>query len=342
MTSPAAARLRATTMLLTLLTLGVSAQHSMTTTIRGQTDRDSEIILETKAPQQLPPQLAYVREPEELDGYQALDSTKHLREPSSSYLERLLLTEELDKRASMRGFQGMRGKKSVDPTSSFLAGYSSPEELQQYYEAYEHEKRAPMGFQGMRGKKSSADLEEDAYYKRAPMGFQGMRGKKSAIEEVLEELEKRAMMGGFQGMRGKKSPEPSVWNKRAPMGFQGMRGRKSSFLDELDELEKRALLGFHGMRGKKNGVAELAYEPADMDGYVEKRPMMMGFHGMRGKRSASFYGVGERYEKRSPYRFFGTRGKKNPRWEMRGKFVGVRGKKWSLAPRMPYDELLRH
>lgn len=68
--------------------------------------------------------------------------------------------------------------------------------------------------------------------------------------QVLDELEKRAMMG-FQGMRGKKS-EPtgaaaaaSEWNKRAPMGFQGMRGRKSSFLDDLDELEKRALLGFH-------------------------------------------------------------------------------------------------
>lgn len=56
----------------------------------------------------------------------------------------------------------------------------------------------------------------------------------------------------------------------------------------------------------------------------------------------TYIGVGMRYEKRSPYRFFGTRGKKNPRWEMRGKFVGVRGKKWSLAPRMPYDELLRH
>ncbi|OXU23566.1 hypothetical protein TSAR_016642 [Trichomalopsis sarcophagae] len=341
MTSTAAARPRATTMLLTLLTISVSAQHS-TTTISGQTDRDS-MMLETKAPQQLPPQLAYVRDPEELDGYQrleasqALESTKHLREPASSYLERILLTEELDKRASMRGFQGMRGKKSVDP-SAFLGGYSSPEEVQQYYDAYEYEKRAPMGFQGMRGKKSSAAEDEDAYYKRAPMGFQGMRGKKS-LEEVLDELEKRAMMGGFQGMRGKKSPDPSEWNKRAPMGFQGMRGRKSSFLDELDELEKRALLGFHGMRGKKND-GELVYEPVDMDGYVEKRPMMMGFHGMRGKRSASFYG--QRYEKRSPYRFFGTRGKKNPRWEMRGKFVGVRGKKWSLTPRMPYDELLRH
>lgn len=37
-------------------------------------------------------------------------------------------------------------------------------------------------------------------------------------------------------------------------------------------------------------------------------------------------------DKRSPYRFFGSRGKKNPRWELRGKFVGVRGKKWSQPP----------
>lgn len=34
-------------------------------------------------------------------------------------------------------------------------------------------------------------------------------------------------------------------------------------------------------------------------------------------------------EKRSPFRYLGVRGKKNPRWEFRGKFVGVRGKKSS-------------
>lgn len=36
-------------------------------------------------------------------------------------------------------------------------------------------------------------------------------------------------------------------------------------------------------------------------------------------------------EKRSP-RYSGIRGKKNPRWEIRGKFVGVRGKKWAASP----------
>lgn len=55
---------------------------------------------------------------------------------SSGYLERLL-NDELVKRAAMRGFQGMRGKKAVD------------DEM--------YDKRAPMGFQGVRGKKS---LEE--------------------------------------------------------------------------------------------------------------------------------------------------------------------------------------
>jgi len=37
-------------------------------------------------------------------------------------------------------------------------------------------------------------------------------------------------------------------------------------------------------------------------------------------------------EKRSPFRYFEMRGKKNPRWELRGMFVGVRGKKWANAP----------
>lgn len=40
-------------------------------------------------------------------------------------------------------------------------------------------------------------------------------------------------------------------------------------------------------------------------------------------------------EKRSPFRYFDMRGKKNPRWELRGMFVGVRGKKWATAP---YEE----
>lgn len=36
-------------------------------------------------------------------------------------------------------------------------------------------------------------------------------------------------------------------------------------------------------------------------------------------------------DKRAQRGFFGMRGKKIPRWELRGKFVGVRGKKWASA-----------
>lgn len=83
--------------------------------------------------------------------------------------------DEIDKRAPMMGFQGMRGKKiyPVETTDDY-------------------EKRAVMmGFQGMRGKKDEVDADWD---KRAPMGFQGMRGKKN-LQEEIEELEKRAVMG---------------------------------------------------------------------------------------------------------------------------------------------------
>lgn len=37
-------------------------------------------------------------------------------------------------------------------------------------------------------------------------------------------------------------------------------------------------------------------------------------------------------EKQLPFRYFEIRGKKNPQWGSRGKFVGVRGKKWATAP----------
>ncbi|XP_011503213.1 PREDICTED: tachykinins [Ceratosolen solmsi marchali] len=204
----------------------------------------------------------------DLNKYQELHeaNNKHLRVPDS-YLERLLL-ERMEKRSSMRGFQGMRGKKNEFDLPPFFA-VQIPE--------------------------SSYNGLGNYYNKRARMGFQGMRGKKD-LEEMLNEMEKRSKMG-FQGMRGKKSEnyeeqEPQIieeYRKRAPMGFQGMRGRKSSFLEELDELEKRALLGFHGMRGKKDIPYEREQIPMDIDGYVEKRPMMMGFHGMRGKRNTNYY-----------------------------------------------------
>lgn len=36
-------------------------------------------------------------------------------------------------------------------------------------------------------------------------------------------------------------------------------------------------------------------------------------------------------EKRSPFGYLSVRDKKNPRWEFRGKFVGVRGKKSTVS-----------
>ena len=111
---------------------------------------------------------------------EGLASSKHLRYPDA-YLEGLLQQQELmEKRASMRGFQGMRGKKSAgdyyyNEPAYYAYGAAGPPD-------YYYDKRAPMGFQGMRGKKSSYD-EDEGTGKRAPMGFQGMRGKKS-LEEV--------------------------------------------------------------------------------------------------------------------------------------------------------------
>ncbi|KAJ8664448.1 hypothetical protein QAD02_006110 [Eretmocerus hayati] len=251
----------------------------------------------------------------DIDKYQEIQSSRSLLPFAQDRLQQLV-NDEFEKRAAMRGFQGMRGKKSA---------YDS---LGDYY----YYKRAPMGFQGMRGKKDfSSDYGESD--KRAPMGFQGMRGKKS-YEEVLEDSEKRAMMG-FQGMRGKKMSEDyddTEWldgewlDKRAPMGFQGMRGKKAS---SFDELYKRAPMGFQGMRGKKDMFYDHEDFPESFDS--EKRALLMGFHGSRGKRSINSYDEAESrpWQKRSVYRFFGSRGKKNPRWELRGKFVGVRGKKWS-------------
>ncbi|KYM98394.1 hypothetical protein ALC62_10918 [Cyphomyrmex costatus] len=253
--------------------------------------------------------------------------------------------EDYDKRAPM-GFQGMRGKKAT---------------LEDIYY-----KRAPMGFQGMRGKKSLEEVLSEIE-KRAAMGFYGTRGKKTYVFEYPQDYEKKLLAMEFQDMHDKIKEE---WEKRAPMGFQGMRGKKALF-NEIEELEKRALMGFQGMRGKKDSFENYAdyYLDSDMD-FDKRAPMgfqgmrgkkdtdkraPMGFQGMRGKRSVigqrfepgvnfgslnEYQGIGDRrhflaacqVEKRSPFRYFEMRGKKNPRWELRGMFVGVRGKKWANAP----------
>ncbi|XP_043528316.1 tachykinins isoform X2 [Frieseomelitta varia] len=235
-----------------------------------------------------------------------------------------LFSEETNKRAPM-GFQGMRGKKALLDD--------------EYY------KRAPMGFQGMRGKKS---LEEDP------------RGQDVYLIDYPEDYEKRVLsMDGFSNVFDKKDEFP--WEKRAPMGFQGTRGKKS-ILDTWENLDKPSLIDLHDFERRKDTIddyLDYSINPSDYDtraadfqdiensGSPFKRARM-GFHGMRGKRNAGeIYGFNSstagttigyqgvpnlavyEIEKRSPFRYLGVRGKKNPRWEFRGKFVGVRGKKAS-------------
>ncbi|XP_012344213.1 tachykinins [Apis florea] len=255
-----------------------------------------------------------------------------------------LFPGDINKRAPM-GFQGMRGKK---------ASFDD-----EYY------KRAPMGFQGMRGKKS---LEEilDEIKKKAATRFQDSRSKDVYLIDYPEDYGKRVLsMDGYQNIPDKKDGLLGEWEKRAPMGFYGTRGKKI-ILDALEELEKRGIMDFHGLQHKKDtfddyldyAVNPFDYEKRSTDfqdiesGSESFKRARMGFHGMRGKRDATgIYGsnsstVGTIFgyqdirnrgdnipiyevEKRSPFRYLGVRGKKNPRWEFRGKFVGVRGKKSS-------------
>ncbi|XP_014600043.1 PREDICTED: tachykinins isoform X1 [Polistes canadensis] len=255
--------------------------------------------------------------------------------------------DNYEKRAPM-GFQGMRGKKAISE--------------EEYY------KRAPMGFQGMRGKKSLEEILEEIE-KRASIGFQGTRGKQTYLFDYPEEYEKRAMAMGFQGMRGKKDAYSMEWEKRAPMGFQGMRGKKSLYDEIIEELEKRVIMSLQDdllNEDLNDNYVDYFFDPIDYEkkesmgfqGMKDKKDndkrVPMGFQSMRGKRNAvQLYGINGKatstefqgdtkdrrngvslyqFEKRSPYRYFGIRGKKNPRWEIRGKFVGVRGKKWATSP----------
>ncbi|XP_063989388.1 tachykinins isoform X2 [Diachasmimorpha longicaudata] len=281
-------------------------------------------------------------------GFQGMRGKK---DSAGSDLMDNIIQDDFEKRAPM-GFQGMRGKKD------FLTLPDIKEAL--YHDEYD--KRAPMGFQGMRGKKALEFLDE---MKRASMGFHGMRGKKLYTDDYEDEYEKRAMAMGFQGMRGKRDEYEGEWEKRAPMGFQGMRGKKS-FLEELEEMEKRAMMGFQGMRGKKDRLESYYSGYVDPLDYEKRAPMgfqgmrgkkdgdkraSMGFVGMRGKRNAAnIYGTDDNeFLDRLPTDFLGSRffdneihfvkrsgdetidlrEKKNPTWELRGKFIGVRGKRWS-------------
>ncbi|CAK9812136.1 hypothetical protein ANTPLA_LOCUS7304 [Anthophora plagiata] len=255
------------------------------------------------------------------------------------------LLDDYEKRAPM-GFQGMRGKKT------------SMED--EYY------KRTPMGFQGMRGKKSLEQIL-DELEKRSAMGlFQDSRGMETYQDDYPADYEKRmSSMDEYRNIRDKQEDFLREWGKRAPMGFQGMRGKKM-IVDALGEVDVR---GVQGNQDTFDNYLDYSMNPSgggdyekrgmnfqDGEASSEKESLKrarMGFHGMRGKRDATkIYGVNSsvartttgyqgltsngrnnlatyEIDKRSPFRYLGVRGKKNPRWEFRGKFVGVRGKKSS-------------
>lgn len=153
----------------------------------------------------------------------------------------------------------------------------------------------------MRGKKLVS-------LKRGPSGFMGMRGKKSSRDPLVDLLMQRYQDEFYD------EDFENVLEKRAPNGFMGMRGKKwlDTDMDTAIDYEKRSpALGFHGMRGKKENAFYDSSRYTELGG--AKRSPKMGFHGMRGKRSA---GAGRSFSvvKKVPY-------------ELRGRFVGVRGKK---------------
>ena len=104
---------------------------------------------------------------------------------------------------------------------------------------------------------------------------------------------------------------------------------------------KRARMGFHGMRGKRNAKEIYGFNSSTAGTtigyqgiYTNCATLKKDYDRVEILRTVLFEtGVPNpavyEIEKRSPFRYLGVRGKKNPRWEFRGKFVGVRGKKAS-------------
>lgn len=248
-----------------------------------------------------------------------------------------MVQAEIGNKRIPSGFQGMRGKKSVD--------YASLDENPIPMSTFDRMSLIDSIDESRLANLENALLERpDLYYgyqdhvgfKRAPMGFQGMRGKKTylmdtgpsayaAYADMFDDdyLEKRAPSFGFQGMRGKREFEYAPFaysDKRAPSGFQGMRGKKSDdeshMLDELkksDEADVKAesLSNEQPINGYDMGSSD------NMISVKQRRAQSMGFFGVRGKKMPAASS------------FFGMRGKKGP-YDLvpfRGKFVGVRGKK---------------
>lgn len=238
------------------------------------------------------------------------------------------------------GFQGMRGKKSIDFTAqdednsplnelervsyqplpildelSRYAAIQDPWNLARIHNNFYGQgnqlpsyKRAPMGFMGMRGKKEN-DLNLGSLYPPQP------------LEDYLnaEFPEKRVGLKGFQGMRGKKQYEylrNKFFNKRRSMGFQGMRGKKSNIgedpLNLYGDLIDTSSNDFKNYL-TDNEIPMQNYAPDREyfdDDLMDKRGGgLKGFQGMRGKREFEYMNSVE--EKRAPSGFQGMRGKKD-------------------------------
>ncbi|XP_037039736.1 tachykinins isoform X2 [Bradysia coprophila] len=170
-----------------------------------------------------------------------------------------VITAETHHKRSLQGFQGVRGKRSIEEVST-----------QNKQEGFENNHQilvvttTEQNFldNEVRGPELLRDLPPLSVVKRAPMGFMGMRGKK---EYEYTGMDKKALQG-FHGVRGKKIllkiPHRFV-PKRAPSGFMGMRGKKKLLMNEYGA-NKRAPSGFMGMRGKKEDFNPL-YSSANIE-----------------------------------------------------------------------------
>ena len=107
--------------------------------------------------------------------------------------------------------------------------------------------------------------------------------------------------------------------KRARMGFHGMRGKRNA--GEIYGFNSSTVGTTIGYQGIYTNCATLEKRKKDYDQMEILRTVLLE----TGVPNLAVYEI----EKRSPFRYLGVRGKKNPRWEFRGKFVGVRGKKAS-------------
>lgn len=262
-----------------------------------------------------------------------------------------VITAETHHKRSIQGFQGVRGKRSIEElnTQNKQEGFENNHQIlvvtttEQNFLDNE-----------IRGSELLRDLPPLSVVKRAPMGFMGMRGKK---EYEYTDMNKKALQG-FHGVRGKKlllKMPLRFAPKRAPSGFMGMRGKKL-LINQFDASNKRAPSGFMGMRGKKEDFDPLIssnnIELADDnnvgdyedDDFYEKlqneRRLLNDFAEIYGldTQSPNEFNSEQDYNKRAPsVGFYGMRGKRGYLGESEDEtlfgenlgdgFVGMRGKK---------------